>query len=114
MHALTGARIVVAPGHVIEQGTVMIDRGVILQVGAQVDIPVEARRWDLSGHTLYPGFVDAYGTADLSPSAGEKGAPYWNRNVTPQFRVANQYQTDNDSNKKYRSQGITTRLVAPG
>lgn len=114
MHALTGARIVVAPGHVIEQGTVMIDRGVILQVGAQVDIPVEARRWDLSGHTLYPGFVDAYGTADLSPSAGDKGAPYWNRNVTPQFSVANQYQTDNDSNKKYRSQGITTRLVAPG
>jgi len=45
VHALTGVRIVVAPGEVIESGTVVIRDGVLTAVGADVEIPADARLW---------------------------------------------------------------------
>lgn len=47
VHALTGVRIVVAPGQVIESGTVVIRDGVIAAVGADVEIPADARVWEM-------------------------------------------------------------------
>lgn len=47
VHALTGVRIVVAPGRVIESGTVVIRDGVITAVGADVEIPADAWVWEL-------------------------------------------------------------------
>src|SRR5207302_5974867 len=60
LHALTNARIVTAPGKVIDKGTVVVKDGLIIDVGASVKVPPEARVWDLSGKTIYPGFIDAY------------------------------------------------------
>src|SRR5689334_19354889 len=59
-HAFTGARIVVAPGNVIESGTLVIRDGVIVAAGADVAPPADARVWKLDGRTIYPGFIDAY------------------------------------------------------
>lgn len=60
VHALTGARIVVAPGEVIESGTVVIRDGVIEAVGASVPAPADARVWELDGLTVYPGLIEPY------------------------------------------------------
>src|SRR3954471_4177896 len=65
VHALTNARIVAAPGKTIEKGTILIRDGLIAEVGADVKVPAEARVWDLSGKTVYPGFIDAYSRLDL-------------------------------------------------
>ncbi|MCH8276238.1 MAG: hypothetical protein IIA50_01670, partial [Bacteroidetes bacterium] len=43
-YALEGARIVQAPGRVIEHGTVVIRDGLIVAVGVDVDIPYDAER----------------------------------------------------------------------
>lgn len=51
VHALVGARIVVSPGHVIEQGTVVVRDGRIEAVG-RVETPADARVWELSGKTI--------------------------------------------------------------
>ena len=64
LHALTNARIVAAPGKTIEKGTVLIRDGLIVEVGADVKVPAEARVWDLAGKTIYPGFIDAYSRLD--------------------------------------------------
>ena len=45
VHALTGVRIVVAPGEVLESGTVVIRDGVLTAVGADIEIPADARLW---------------------------------------------------------------------
>lgn len=58
-YALTNVRIVTAPGRVIERGTVLTRDGRIAAVGAQVNIPAGVVRMDLSGHTVYPGLIDA-------------------------------------------------------
>ena len=52
VHALTGARIVVAPGRIVEKGTVVVRDGVIEAVG-DVNPPADARIWDLEGKTIY-------------------------------------------------------------
>src|ERR1051325_8127549 len=65
VHALTNARIVVAPGKIIEKGTVLVRDGLIVEVGPDVKVPAEARTWDLTGKTIYPGFIDGYSRLDL-------------------------------------------------
>lgn len=116
-HALVDARLVVAPGRVIEHGALVIRDGVIVAAGAEVEIPPEARRWDCRGKTIYPGFIDAMGELSAEASklgVSEKhGAGYWNPKVTPQVDAAARYSSDADANKRFRSQGFTARLVAP-
>ena len=58
-YALTNVRIVVAPGKVIERGTVLTRDGRIAAVGANVTIPAGVARLDLTGHTVFPGLIDA-------------------------------------------------------
>lgn len=57
-HALTGARIVVRPGQVIERGTLIVRDGRVVAVGAQLPVPAGAREWKLDGATVLPGFID--------------------------------------------------------
>ncbi len=134
VHALTNARIVNPSGTVIERGTVVIRNGIITSVGAGLAAPADARVWDMTGKTIYPGFIDAYtemssgaegrgrgagagaGAArNESPGtpASAGGATYWNPNVLPQTRVEMSFQADKDANKNFRSQGVTARLIAP-
>jgi len=58
-YALTNVRIVTAPGKVIERGTVVVRDGRIAAVGPQVTVPNDVVRMDLSGHSVYPGLIDA-------------------------------------------------------
>jgi imidazolonepropionase-like amidohydrolase len=59
-YAITNARIVSAPGQVIDRGTVVIRNGLIAAVGPAVAVPGDARSIDGTGLTVYPGFIDAY------------------------------------------------------
>lgn len=116
-HAFTGARIVVAPGKVVESGTLVIRDGVVVAVGADVTSPADARVWTLDGRTIYPGFIDAYSelsaeASKLGPSE-KHGAAYWNMHVVPQIGADQRYTLDAETNKKLRGQGLTARLVAP-
>lgn len=122
VHALINARLVLSPGRVVEKGTVVVRAGVIEAVGDDVRPPADARVWDMTGKTIYPGLIDAYSEptepTDAAAAGGEllrpaAGAGYWNPHVTPQFRAADVYKVDADTNKKLRSQGIVARLVAP-
>lgn len=116
-HALTGARLVVAPGKIVERGALVIRDGVIVAAGADVEIPPEAREWDCRGKTIYAGFIDALGELSAEASklgVSEKhGAGYWNPKVTPQVDADARYGLDAETNKQLRSQGFTARLVAP-
>ena len=70
VHAFTNAKIVTAPGKVIEKGTLVIRNGVIVAVGANAAVPADARVWDVSGMTIYPGFIRATGgSASAIPPA---------------------------------------------
>jgi len=116
-HALVGAKIVVSPDRTIDNGTIVWRDGVIVAVGDKVMPPADAQIHDGAGKTIYAGFIDAYSelSADASRAvANDKaGAGYWNANILPQVRASAIYSSDAEANRKYRSQGITARLVAP-
>lgn len=111
VHALLGARVIVAPGEEIAQAAVVIRNGVIEAVGAGVEPPGDARVWRCDGKVIYPGLFDAFSTIQLPAPAG--GAPYWNRWITPQCDAAEHYSPDKNLNAALRRQGITCRLAAP-
>jgi Tol biopolymer transport system component/imidazolonepropionase-like amidohydrolase len=59
--ALTGARIVTMRGdEVIENGTVVIDGNRIVAVGANVNVPADAKVIDAAGKTIMPGIIDVH------------------------------------------------------
>ncbi len=82
--ALTGARVVVAPGRVIDPGVVVVRGGVIEAVGpaATTAIPADATSIDVTGKVLHAAFIDPYVTTDRlagrpskRPSDDESTAP---------------------------------------
>ena len=64
--ALTGARILAAPGRTFDPGVVVVRGGVIEAVGApgQIPVPADARTYDLRGKVVHAAFVDPYVPAD--------------------------------------------------
>jgi imidazolonepropionase-like amidohydrolase len=138
LHALTNARVVTAPGKVLEKGTVVIRDGVIVDVGPAVKVPPDARVWDLAGTTIYPGFIDAYSRIGLPdtlkpeplrrekdednpdakpkevPREQVKGTHAWNPRVTPERNAADYLKVDKKAAGQLRELGFASALVVPG
>jgi len=68
-YAIEGARIVTVSGATIDNGTVVVQNGLITAVGRNVTVPRAAWVIDGSGKTVYPGLIDAFTTLG-HPSAG--------------------------------------------
>lgn len=130
VHAFTGARIVVAPGKIIEKGTLVIRDGTISAVGAAVEVPADARLWNLSGMTIYPGFIDGYSDIGVpkkpSPPSGQdqpqqppskppeaRGPKHWNEYVLSSQNADELFMPDSKAAEKLRGIGFTTALVVP-
>ena len=73
VYALTGGRVVVAPGKTIENGTVVLRDGLIEAVGASITPPPDAVVVDVTGKTVHAGFIDACSEAGLK-TEGSGGA----------------------------------------
>ena len=59
--AITHGRVVPVDGPVVEDGTVLVEDGVITAVGPDVAIPDGTTEFDASGRWVLPGFVEAHG-----------------------------------------------------
>lgn len=119
VHAFTNARVVVAPGRILDAATLVIRDGVVEAVGADVTPPADARVWELDGHTLYPGFIDAYADVGMSselPNDGEdeeRGSVYWNPQVRSFVDAAAELASDERRSSELRSQGFAVGMAAP-
>src|SRR4029079_10468399 len=79
VHAITGVRVVASPGHVIENGTVVLRDGLIEAAGAGVAGAGDARVGDGKGLTVYAGLIDPYTVRPVpEPKDGEKTAEWAN------------------------------------
>lgn len=72
-YAITNVRIVVAPGQVLEQGTVLVRGGRIAAAGAAVSVPAGVIELDMTGMTVYPGLIDAANSVGLPRIAAQGG-----------------------------------------
>ena len=114
-HALTGARLVLAPGQVIENGALVMKDGVIVAVGADVKPPAGAKVWQLNGRTVYAGFIDAassLGQGRIEPPKA-KGQTPGQRWVRAEFRQAAALELKPEDVRAAREQGFTTALSLP-
>ena len=142
VHAITGARIVTAPGVVIERGTLVVRDGVITAVGAEADVkvPADARIWAATGKTIYAGLIEPLaelhlpsalkpavetegggrggrgGAAQAAPAeamAPAAAARSWNARVTPERDVAKVLMADEKGASALRELGFTSAAVTP-
>ncbi len=121
--AFTHARIVVAPGRVLEDATLLVRHGRVEAVGAQVSVPAEATVQDFAGATIYPGFIDPYAEYGLAgapplnperpPGSGPKlegdraGADSWNDAVHAERRWVEAFAPDAAAAETFWGRGFT-------
>ena len=60
VYALTNTTIVTGPGNIIENGTLVVRDGIIEAAGPGIQPPADAWQIDMSGKTIYPGFIDMW------------------------------------------------------
>ncbi len=112
-HALTGATAVVRPGSTIENATIVLRDGVIQSVAAGAAPPEGARVWDLTGLTIYPGFIEPF--AEVKAPAPDKAAPgaHWRENVTPQRSALDGEGLTEKDRESLRALGFTAAAISP-
>jgi imidazolonepropionase-like amidohydrolase len=119
--AVKNARIVPVSGPVIENGTVVIAKGLIQSVGTDVAVPLEAWVIDGTGLTVYPGLIDAGTNLGLAQddeakkrAAGPSASGPEDRPATTPWRVAaDELKTDDKRIESWRNAGFTTALSVP-
>ena len=60
VHALVGGKVITKPGVVFDRATIVVRDGYIAEVGGEVNVPADARVWDMAGLTIYAGFIEPY------------------------------------------------------
>jgi imidazolonepropionase-like amidohydrolase len=130
--AIRGAKIVPVSGRTAENSTIIISRGMITAIGADVKIPDEAWVIDGKGLTVYPGLIDSYTDVGLmaSPATGTAGAtgatdtaprppqtvargPEDRPGTTPWRNAADEVNLGDKRIESWRNGGFTTVVAAP-
>jgi imidazolonepropionase-like amidohydrolase len=121
-YAITNARIVTVSGADIEKGTVVLRNGLIDAVGANVTVPADAKVFDGTGLTVYPGFMDALTNLGIAPrtpptpgQAPAAPAPASNANypdgLRPEQTVFDDLRAGEAQFEANRNAGFTTVLT---
>jgi imidazolonepropionase-like amidohydrolase len=105
--ALTGGRIIPVVGAPLEKGTVLIEHGKIAAIGAEVEIPYDARVFNVSGKVVFPGMIDVHTARGLD-------IPNEPRPVTPHLDVADALDPSQLFFEDCLRLGITAVHVIPG
>ncbi|MCB0371991.1 MAG: amidohydrolase family protein [Muricauda sp.] len=116
--AFTNAKIYITPTQVVENGTLLIQNGKVVQVGKSVSIPKNAVVEDLKGKSIYPSFVDVFSNFGVAPpkraSGGGRSAQYgpdregfyWNDHVMPENNAINSFSYDSKKADELRKAGF--------
>ena len=113
--ALTNAKIYVSPTEVLDNATLLIKDGKVVNVGTSVNIPKNTTTIDVSGKTIYPSFIDIYTTFGVKkPERGGNGPRYgasrsgfyWNDHVMPEQNVMASFDYDSKSASEMHELGF--------
>ncbi|MFB6273827.1 MAG: amidohydrolase family protein [Salinibacter sp.] len=126
-YAIENARVVQAPGQVLDSATVVVQGGLIEAVGPNVEIPYDARRIRADSLVVYAGFIDGLSHAGVKMPKSEDtngngdngndvnpGDPPPNRaGIQPDRSVRQFLSPDASSLSELRKVGFTTGHVVP-
>jgi imidazolonepropionase-like amidohydrolase len=118
--AITNARVVAAPGRVLDGATVVVRDGLIEVVGDNGDVPFDAEVIDGDSLTVYAGFIDALGHAAIPEPEGEDedvrdpGNPPLDRaGIQPERDTRDLLRADEGSVEALRALGFTVAHTVP-
>ena len=114
VYAFTGARVVTKPGVILDNATLVIRNGIIEAVGQNIQIPADAWQIDLSGKTIYPGFIESYSNLGMPDAktiaeSAEKlpqDGRHWNPQVRSHFKSSLAFNFDDKKAATLRSMGF--------
>ena len=116
--AFTNTTIYVNATQKIENATLLIQNGKVLQVGTSVKLPENTKIVNLEGKYIYPSFIDAYsdfGIEKPKRSAGFGRSPqydptrtgyYWNDHIMPEVNAADHFKFDDKKAKELVEAGF--------
>lgn len=113
--ALTNAKIYTVTNGIIENGTIIINNGIIEAVGADVNIPADAEVFDYNGKEIYPGMIDSgttLGLAEISSIAEANDFREFG-NLTPQMQALTAVNPNGVAIPVTRVSGVTTVWTMP-
>ncbi|MDP3517660.1 MAG: amidohydrolase family protein [Pseudohongiella sp.] len=120
--ALTGATLYLPDGQMLENGTLLIRDGVIVDVLSSATVPAGYFVIDLAGRYVYPGLIDintGYGLPAVGrPAAGggaevlESSGLAYNANdaIRAHYRAVEEFKPDQTRAEELRKLGFTTVL----
>ena len=110
--ALQNARIHLSSSNILENGTILIRDGLIENVGARINIPDDATIIDMTGKTIYPGFIESWYEYHSSLKDDNHNR-HWNFKVNATKDLSKLYQPIKKDINSLRSLGFTSAHVVP-
>jgi len=113
--AIVGATVHTVSGGDIENGTVLIENGIIKAVGSGLDVPAGFAVVDAAGRHLYPGMIDADTVLGLTEIGSVPGSVDTSETgkINANVRVEASINPDSELIPVTRAAGITHVLTAP-
>lgn len=119
-YAITNARVVQAPGRVLDRATVLVRDGIIQAVGPEVRVPYDADVIDGDSLTVYAGFIDALGHAGVAEPDEDRGdiddpgdPPRTRAGITPERDVRPHIDPSHGTVEALRNLGFTAAHTVP-
>ncbi len=124
-YAFTNATIYVSPTQILENATLLIQKGKVIEVGKSVTVPKDAVTIDCRGKFIYPSFIDifsSYGMPEIPLTIGGPGrrnrapqfisnkkGPYaWNEALKTEFKAAENFTVNEKDAESWRGAAFGT------
>jgi imidazolonepropionase-like amidohydrolase len=124
-YVFTNAKIHTDYQTVIQNGTLVVKDGIIVDAGEKVSIPKGAVVYDMKGKHIYPSLIDiysSYGMPEIKREGGNwwmpqmesktKGAYNWNQAIKPEVDAAKIFVSDDKSAEDLRKMGFGAVLTS--
>ena len=116
--AITGGKLLTITHGVIEHGTIVLQGGKIVAVGAAgtVKIPTGATKIDATGMTIYPGLIDSetnLGLVEVESDRVNSDLVETSEEIYPQMHVYDAFHAETERIPIDRFNGVTNAIVAP-
>lgn len=120
-YAITNATIFASPGQQGTKGSILFRDGVILGVGANLQLPKEAQLIPGDSLFVYPGFIDGAGLIGITkPKDPEKPKDFVSSTppdeiagITPWRSISDQFSIDGNQVEDWRKAGFTISQILP-
>lgn len=108
--AYVGAKLITIAGPEIDQGTLVVENGKIVAVGASssVSVPANAERIDVAGKVIMPGLVDTHIHIGGIGGADSTGP------IQPDIRIFDSLNVNETGFRRAQAGGLTTVNIMPG